>query len=106
MVLPCSASHSPSVFPALSSCWSEACITISLCLLPNPSFHHGHYFLTIPAFTQKYDQPDKSMSVAQTDLSKDRKSTRLNSSHVRISYAVFCLKKKTSDQSPCHITHE
>src|SRR3989442_5705652 len=28
------------------------------------------------------------------DLSTDRKSTRLNSSHVRISYAVFCLKKK------------
>src|SRR5690554_7276937 len=27
------------------------------------------------------------------DLSLDRKSTRLNSSHVRISYAVFCLKK-------------
>src|SRR5436305_4696492 len=26
----------------------------------------------------------------------DRKSTRLNSSHVRISYAVFCLKKKKS----------
>src|SRR5699024_11476799 len=26
--------------------------------------------------------------------SKDRKSTRLNSSHVSISYAVFCLKKK------------
>src|SRR5436305_3520307 len=25
---------------------------------------------------------------------RDRKSTRLNSSHVRISYAVFCLKKK------------
>src|SRR5690349_22106036 len=28
----------------------------------------------------------------------DRKSTRLNSSHVEISYAVFCLKKKTSKQ--------
>src|SRR5690625_6201450 len=27
---------------------------------------------------------------------KDRKSTRLNSSHVAISYAVFCLKKKTN----------
>src|SRR3989442_10401057 len=27
-------------------------------------------------------------------LLQDRKSTRLNSSHVRISYAVFCLKKK------------
>src|SRR5699024_12652382 len=29
-----------------------------------------------------------------TSLSLDRKSTRLNSSHVSISYAVFCLKKK------------
>src|SRR3989442_2591798 len=28
--------------------------------------------------------------------SEDRKSTRLNSSHVRISYAVFCLKKKNT----------
>src|SRR3712207_8654587 len=28
-------------------------------------------------------------------LTKDRKSTRLNSSHANISYAVFCLKKKT-----------
>src|SRR5690554_7455412 len=28
---------------------------------------------------------------------KDRKSTRLNSSHVRISYAVFCLKKKKKE---------
>src|SRR5690554_7468273 len=27
-------------------------------------------------------------------MGEDRKSTRLNSSHVRISYAVFCLKKK------------
>src|SRR5699024_11742317 len=30
---------------------------------------------------------------------QDRKSTRLNSSHVSISYAVFCLKKKNMDQS-------
>src|SRR3712207_8787745 len=29
---------------------------------------------------------------------RDRKSTRLNSSHANISYAVFCLKKKTHDQ--------
>src|SRR5690625_6288477 len=32
----------------------------------------------------------------QQTRTKDRKSTRLNSSHVAISYAVFCLKKKTS----------
>src|SRR5690606_41291562 len=30
----------------------------------------------------------------RTRASEDRKSTRLNSSHVKISYAVFCLKKK------------
>src|SRR5690606_40809567 len=29
---------------------------------------------------------------------QDRKSTRLNSSHVKISYAVFCLKKKKKDR--------
>src|SRR5690554_6981040 len=31
----------------------------------------------------------------------DRKSTRLNSSHVRISYAVFCLKKKKKKKTTC-----
>src|SRR3712207_7887690 len=31
-----------------------------------------------------------------TNAMQDRKSTRLNSSHANISYAVFCLKKKTS----------
>src|SRR5688572_31765577 len=30
---------------------------------------------------------------------EDRKSTRLNSSHSQISYAVFCLKKKNTNQS-------
>src|SRR5690554_7442326 len=41
---------------------------------------------------------DTAEVLSKLDLSKtrskDRKSTRLNSSHVRISYAVFCLKKK------------
>src|SRR5205814_10698564 len=32
----------------------------------------------------------------------DRKSTRLNSSHLGISYAVFCLKKKTDYSRTCH----
>src|SRR5947209_10971877 len=33
---------------------------------------------------------------------KDRKSTRLNSSHANISYAVFCLKKKNKDKPLKH----
>src|SRR3989475_9278497 len=35
----------------------------------------------------------------------DRKSTRLNSSHSQISYAVFCLKKKTKDNSLIYTSH-
>src|SRR5699024_11486347 len=35
-------------------------------------------------------------SLSSSSVISDRKSTRLNSSHVSISYAVFCLKKKTS----------
>src|SRR5690606_41396074 len=34
----------------------------------------------------------------------DRKSTRLNSSHVKISYAVFCLKKKKSTNTILQLT--
>src|SRR3712207_1757571 len=36
----------------------------------------------------------KKLQGQVNDLKKDRKSTRLNSSHANISYAVFCLKKK------------
>src|SRR5436305_10225448 len=40
-------------------------------------------------------RPGKSPGLDQQQQQRiDRKSTRLNSSHVRISYAVFCLKKK------------
>src|SRR6266511_2552636 len=38
-------------------------------------------------------------------LTTDRKSTRLNSSHVKISYAVFCLKKKTKRLRQEQIQH-
>src|SRR5690606_41910466 len=37
-----------------------------------------------------------SVDGVSVEAALDRKSTRLNSSHVKISYAVFCLKKKTS----------
>src|SRR2546428_4051353 len=37
--------------------------------------------------------------------SRDRKSTRLNSSHDQISYAVFCLKKKKNNCNPVRTSH-
>src|SRR5262245_66275008 len=36
----------------------------------------------------------------------DRKSTRLNSSHLGISYAVFCLKKKKNNMNPYYDNHK
>src|SRR5437870_6967244 len=38
--------------------------------------------------------PRGDAAAVSLEISEDRKSTRLNSSHVAISYAVFCLKKK------------
>src|SRR5688500_19404902 len=40
------------------------------------------------------DASDRMLVLRRLDIFKDRKSTRLNSSHLVISYAVFCLKKK------------
>src|SRR5690625_6557973 len=48
-------------------------------------------FSPLSIFTLNQYQKEHSLSQELTD----RKSTRLNSSHVAISYAVFCLKKKT-----------
>src|SRR3989454_9696761 len=45
----------------------------------------------IADFVRSLDHPDR---LAFYSYSRDRKSTRLNSSHLVISYAVFCLKKK------------
>src|SRR3712207_6919078 len=42
--------------------------------------------------------PDDFTREIGNSLSGDRKSTRLNSSHANISYAVFCLKKKNNNK--------
>src|SRR3712207_8449478 len=46
-------------------------------------------------------RPDRVGGAARWRRAGDRKSTRLNSSHANISYAVFCLKKK---KSPHHFS--
>src|SRR2546430_12399003 len=45
------------------------------------------------------DDDHEALQAAATLAAEDRKSTRLNSSHSQISYAVFCLKKKNILQS-------
>src|SRR2546426_3422152 len=55
----------------------------------------GAMIMASPPEGRDYSEPgyDPFWAAAQ-DLRIDRKSTRLNSSHLVISYAVFCLKKK------------
>src|SRR5438874_5063536 len=48
---------------------------------------------TVSPFIRKPCMPGQA-SGRLCSMGRDRKSTRLNSSHVEISYAVFCLKKK------------
>src|SRR5690625_5346441 len=52
--------------------------------------------LSAPLTTKKRARPisHRNVSAMTVRFFTDRKSTRLNSSHVAISYAVFCLKKK------------
>src|SRR2546430_4637656 len=44
--------------------------------------------------------PEREEALRDADDERDRKSTRLNSSHSQISYAVFCLKKKKEQCNP------
>src|SRR5690554_7405407 len=83
-----------------------------------PNIHHSFFSNFVSVFTRLAFAKGFIVSVFQSEESvgqereivaaiiqqnlagviADRKSTRLNSSHVRISYAVFCLKKKKRKQ--------
>src|SRR3712207_8063642 len=47
----------------------------------------------------EHDQRDADPAPPVDHVEEDRKSTRLNSSHANISYAVFCLKKKNTQNN-------
>src|SRR5256885_6326767 len=59
---------------------------------------------TLKHASQPFHQPEligvREQLVPRVDAMADRKSTRLNSSHLVISYAVFCLKKKKKTTKP------
>src|SRR5262245_65346483 len=77
------------------------------------SFSRGaeQNFVSQSAASQAVQQLERELGVSLIDRTRrpfvvtpegealDRKSTRLNSSHLGISYAVFCLKKKTNKMS-------
>src|SRR2546429_6869311 len=70
--------------------WQEALSESRTCVQMDPDSAEGHYRLA-----QIYQHAgQQAQSEEEMKLYEDRKSTRLNSSHGYISYAVFCLKKK------------
>src|SRR2546427_2957408 len=60
---------------------------------PNPT-HQSQGLQGLYAFPVSENAPRNNYDIVRKEGNVDRKSTRLNSSHSQISYAVFCLKKK------------
>src|SRR5690606_41799522 len=76
-------------FPVYNDIWlygNRDCVSLEM-----PKDKKGWLGLNIIYFDTSKAKPGSSVTF---DNEADRKSTRLNSSHVKISYAVFCLKKK------------
>src|SRR5256885_12107413 len=70
---------------------AEACTS---CREPHHRVHHSN--AAAGAHPRQLRGGDEKTGRRSSAHKRDRKSTRLNSSHLVISYAVFCLKKKTS----------
>src|SRR5947199_2856519 len=91
------------------------CVFFSMPLPPPrsplfPTRRSSDLTLSCPELIQNCSSPGSmsTSAVRRAQASRDRKSTRLNSSHLGISYAVFCLKKKKrlhrpSSPHPCDL---
>src|SRR2546427_5944007 len=66
----------------------------------NSDFIVNAYTATLYTLARIFDVGNQLLRQSEELVAQDRKSTRLNSSHSQISYAVFCLKKK--NQSDVH----
>src|SRR5438067_5501513 len=84
-------------FVSVLGCFLFFCFFFLMIRRPPRStlFPYTTLFRSIPTSTCSA-WPTSCSSAARPCWGRDRKSTRLNSSHVSISYAVFCLKKKTN----------
>src|SRR3712207_7417255 len=85
--------------PPRSTLFPYTTLFRSLLLAPDERRAHrrgvlgvGRLHLGVPAAAAAYPLGERQGVLAR--LHSDRKSTRLNSSHANISYALFCLKKK------------
>src|SRR5690349_23398982 len=76
-------------------------LAVHVCVRGVPMHHSALEPSVEDAMRFGFSRPPAEVHRAEYELHRfrrDRKSTRLNSSHVEISYAVFCLKKKNIEQ--------
>src|SRR3712207_7648673 len=80
------------------SCRCQPCHErVSLCVSPSSVLAVSN----ASSIAQRCPSTRTSVSIGVPARHQDRKSTRLNSSHANISYAVFCLKKKKQNHLVC-----
>src|SRR5690606_39927865 len=80
------------------STWSASSTSELIAVTPSGTDSAAPARLSQTACRPALRAPTASVRSTSSNRRKDRKSTRLNSSHVKISYAVFCLKKKKKRQ--------
>src|SRR5690606_40591170 len=86
------------LFRSDQACFSESGLQsllekLNVNLLADLGYHDFHLVTPLSHMPADWRAIQAGMRSVVENI-KDRKSTRLNSSHVKISYAVFCLKKK------------
>src|SRR5947199_7070239 len=82
------------LFPYTTLFRSELTANIKEIQLAHTRIARGDFTARAPQIKGPLMPLALSFNLMQERLNRDRKSTRLNSSHLGISYAVFCLKKK------------
>src|SRR5256885_9362190 len=86
-------SHQPTALPRLAPRNVNSLDTAPY-LLTHPACRHAAVSVNERDLPDGEDRPAFRRDAVDSEGAQDRKSTRLNSSHLVISYAVFCLKKK------------
>src|SRR3712207_6854544 len=95
----------PTLFPYTTLFHSGTAAAAALDQIDRPTAAEGEYDRHLALLTELEREArsgrvpkDELLARRAAVLDQDRKSTRLNSSHANISYAVFCLKKKNKNQ--------
>src|SRR2546430_5064624 len=70
-----------------------------------PEANTAERYEAVRLFADRAAASKPGFAVGPDNVEQDRKSTRLNSSHSQISYAVFCLKKKKKDRIDSDLAH-